>query len=377
MPTTPEPPPRPGAAQATHPPLLPRTPAPPPRDTNTQPAITADHQTPPAFPQQQHRNSPDIHTTNGQPSTSTIQQHHFNVPDYKLAQSASTETYRQHVRELHNKMNGGNTADYYETRIPLPRSLQNTRTAHVISKLFNLNPSLDTPAWSDVTAEIIGNNMVVGSVTERGRQMIDSLKELKLEHGRTTKVPPATKPNNNYYVELLLPVERDLHVELLEAFLLKFPSSKTITMPGKKPWGTTRRLRLFFTTSTAPREVFTAEDENVPIREIVLTCGTAGQVIHKWQRLNQFRPPHLLLRWNSPQRHRSYATAAASNNPTRNATPNEPNTIPPNLPQTPIAWRAHCPPQPQHTAPLRLTTQPLRKRTRRAIHQQVRQTGVI
>ena len=328
MPTTPEPPPRPGAAQATHPPLLPHTPAPPPPDTNLQPAITADHQITPAPLQQRPTNTPATTNTTPQLPSQTEQHHIFNVPDYKLALSTSTETYRQYVRDLHNKMNGGNTADYHESRIALPRSLQNTRTAHVISKIFTLNPSLDTPAWADVTAEIIGNNLVVGSVTERGRQMIDSLKELKLEPGRATKVPPSTKPNNNYYVELLLPVERDLHVELLEAFLLKFPSSKTITMPGKRPWGTTRRLRLFFPTSTAPREVFTADNESVPIREIVLKCGTAAQVIHKWQRLNQFRPPHLMTRWNPSQRHQSYATAAASTNPTRNASPNAINPMP-------------------------------------------------
>ena len=230
-------------------------------------------------------------------------------------------------------MSGGDAEEYHETKIPLPRSLQHIRTAQVIAKLFVLNPTLDSPAWADVTAEVIGKNLVVGTVTESGRKMIDSLNELKVEPGRTTKVLPATKPNNNYYVELLLPVERDSHVELLEAFLQKFPSSKFISMPGKKPWGTTRRLRLFFNTSTAPREVFTADNDTIPIREIVLKCGTAAQVLHKWQRLNQFRPPHLMHRWNPSLAPRSYANAAAtapntSNMPTaHNNTPtSEPST---------------------------------------------------
>ena len=101
-------------------------------------------------------------------------------------------------------------------------------------------------------------------------------------------------------------------------------------MPGKRPWGTTRRLRLFFNTTTAPNEVFTdGNNANPPIREVTLPCGTAAQVIHKWQRLNQFRPPHLVNRWatNAPNiTHRSYAAAASTaTNPPRHptATPNE------------------------------------------------------
>ena len=134
-----------------------------------------------------------------------------------------------------------------------------------------------------------------------------------MEPGRAVKVPSAEKPNNLYYVEILLPYERELHIEFMDAFVRKFPSSKFIQMPGLKPFGTDRRLRLFFNTTTAPREVFTDDDPNIPIREIVLPCGTASQIIHKWQKLNQHRPPHLANRWHTPTPARSYAAAATSN----------------------------------------------------------------
>ena len=258
-------------------------------------------------------NAPQAHVgTNPEPTTQPDPPQQFNVPDIDLARTASASVYRDHVRALHKAMSGGDAADYHESKIPLPRSLQGIKTSQVITKLLVLNPALDSPAWACVTAEVIGNNLVVGTVTESGRKMIDTLKEMKVEPGRVAKVPTATKPNNCYYVELLLPVERELHVELLEAFLLKFPSAKSISMPGKKPWGTMRRLRLFFNHTTAPREVFTTEDANTPIREITLPCGTAAQVIHKWQRLNQYRPPHLSHRWNPTTTTRSYAAAAAT-----------------------------------------------------------------
>ena len=265
-------------------------------------------------PTAQHPN----HASNGNtPSRANIQSQEtlFNVPDLNLAQTASPAAYRQHVLTLHKEMAGGDATEYFESRIALPRSLQGLKTSQVIARLLAHNPSLDAEKWTAVTADVVGANLILGTMNKTGRELIDSLNELKVEPGRSSKVPPASKPNNLYNVEILLPQERELHVAFMEAFLLSFPSAKYISMPGKKPFGTTRRLRLYFNTTTAPREVFTKEDPNIPIREVLLPCGTAAQIIHKWQRLNQFRPPHLANRWNQPTATRTYAAAALATPP--------------------------------------------------------------
>ena len=234
----------------------------------------------------------------------------FDVPDISLARQANAEAYKAHVLLLHAKMAGGNADDYVETKIVLPRSLQGLRTGQVMTRLLALNPNLNAAMWSDVMADVVGNSLIMGTVCAGGKEMIDKLSEIKVEPGRTVRVPPATKPNNRYYVECLLPHERELHVAFLEAFLKKFPTAKQISMPGKKAFGTTRRIRLYFTSTSAPRDVLTAEDANMPIREIVLPCGSAAQIIHKWQRLNQVRPPHLLNRWAHDAPPRTYMAAA-------------------------------------------------------------------
>ena len=258
------------------------------------------------------------HRTSNQPQETL-----FNVPDLNIAQSANTAAYRQHVLKLHKEMTGGDVTDYFESRIALPRSLQGLKTGHVIARLIANNPTLDAEKWSCVTADVVGSNLIIGTVNKVGRELIDGLGEVKVEPGRTAKVPPASKPNNLYHVEILLPYERELHVEFMEAFLQSFPSAKFISMPGKKPFGTTRRLRLYFNTTIAPREVFTKEDHTIPIREVTLPRGTAAQIIHKWQRLNQFRPPHMLNRWHQQNTPRSYAAAASPNPvPPTNAQPN-------------------------------------------------------
>ena len=207
----------------------------------------------------------------------------FNVPNIELAKGASTEEYKAHVRELHAKMTGGESDDYVETKVALPRSLQGLRTGQVVAKILALNAKIDVSVWSEVMADVVGNGLVLVTVTAGGKELINKLIELKVEPGRTVKVPQATKPNNLYYVECLLPYEREIHVEFMMAFLKKFPTAQQISMPGKKAFGTTRRIRLYFHASTAPREVFTSEDPNIPIREITLPCGSAAQVIHKWQ----------------------------------------------------------------------------------------------
>ena len=263
------------------------------------------------------------HASNGNtPSRANIQSQEtlFNVPDLDLAQTATAAAYRQHVLTLHKEMAGGDATEYFESRIALPRSLQGLKTSHVIARLLAHNPSLDAEKWTAVTADVVGANLILGTMNKTGRELIDNLNELKVEPGRSSKVPPTSKPNNLYNVEILLPHERELHVAFMEAFLLSFPSAKYISMPGKKPFGTTRRLRLYFNTTTAPREVFTKEDPNIPIREVKLPCGTAAQIIHKWQRLNQFRPPHLANRWNQPTATRTYAAAALTTPPATNGT---------------------------------------------------------
>ena len=268
--------------------------------------------------------NPTSHTilaSNGTQQPETL----FDVPNFNIARSANSSTYRQHVRTLHAEMSGGDSSDYHESRIALPRSLQGLKTNQVITRIISQNPTLNTNNWAAVTADVIGANLVLGTVSTNGKELIDSMGELKVEPGRTVKVPPAAKPNNFYYVELLLPYERELHVDFMEALLLSFPSATHISMPGKKPFGTTRRLRLYFNSTTAPREVFTSNDHTIPIREIRLPSGTAAQLIHKWQRLNQYRPPHLVNRWHQQNPSRSYA-AAASTNPT---THNPANNIPP------------------------------------------------
>ena len=268
----------------------------------------------------------------------------FNVPNSDLASRLTADEYRTHVHELHAKLAGGNATDYVESKIALPRSLQGLRSGQVVMKVLALNPTLNVEDWSTVMAEVVGNNLILGTVTTAGRSLINNMNSLKLEPGgRTVTVPPATKPNNMYYVECLLPYERELHVDFLAAFLKHFPSAKHVSMPGKKAFGTTRRIRLYFHSTTAPREVFTPNDAGIPIREIILPCGSAAQIIHKWQRLNQVRPPHLLNRWGQQTHTRTYppATIGAIN-----------MTTPPGAPRSyaqALANSANTNPQPSPT----------------------------
>ena len=239
----------------------------------------------------------------------------FDIPNLERARKESVDEYHAHIKDLHTKMAGGNATDYVESKVVLPRSLQGLRTGQVITRLLAMNQQLNGAEWGNVMADVVGKNLLLGSVNEAGCAAINNLKEIKVEPGRSVAVPPAAKPNNRYYVECLLPYERELHVALIAECISQFPTAKGISMPGKKSFGSTRRVRLYFNTTTAPREVFTPDDENIPIREIHLPCGTAAQVIHKWQRLNQHPPPHLLNRWAPHQLQRSYAAAASTPNP--------------------------------------------------------------
>ena len=306
--------------------------------TPTPPAPTPGAQTPENTTGPANGHPPPPRT-----AQSTDNQPLFGAPDAALAMSASTEEYRTHIQTLHKQMRKGESTEYVEARVSLPRSLQGLKTGQVVTKLLALNPTLQAEDWSSVTADVVGANLIIGTVTMSGRKMIDELDELKTEPGRSAKVPAAERPNNLYYVEMLMPIERELHIDFMEAFCRKFTTAKFIQMPGLKAFGTDRRLRLFFNTTTAPREVFTEEDENIPIREITLKCGTAAQVIHKWQKLNQFRPPHLANRWNNHNPTRSYAAAATANNHNINtrAPPPRPSARPGEIAQGPPAHSAH------------------------------------
>ena len=314
-------------------------------NTNEQQHPQATRTTPPGAPRSTQRTTRQ--TSSGE------EEQLFNVPNCDMASRLTTEEYRTHVHELHAKLAGGNATDYVESKIALPRSLQGLRSGQVVSKLLAMNPTLNVEDWSTVMAEVVGNNLILGTVTAAGRSLINNMNSLKLEPGgRTVTVPPATKPNNMYYVECLLPYERELHVDFLAAFLKQFPSAKHISMPGKKAFGTTRRIRLYFHSTTAPREVFTPNDAGIPIREIILPCGSAAQIIHKWQRLNQVRPPHLLNRWAQHTHTRTYlpATTGAINTTT-------PSGAPRSYAQA-LANSANTNPQPPptHQTPQPLTT---------------------
>ena len=273
-------------------------------ESNTQQAATVRQQNDrnERTTQQHPRNA---RQTNNNTTTPPDEEIIFDIPDLETAKKSSAEAYKTHIHQLHAKLMGGEATDYVETKIPLPRSLQGLRTGQVMTRLLALNTAIETTAWTEVMADVVGNNLILGTVTAGGKEKINNLIELKIESGRTVSVPRASKPNNMYYVECLLPYERDLHVEFMAAFLKNFPSAQHISMPGKKAFGTTRRIRIYFPSSTAPREVFTSNDANTPIREIILPCGSAAQVIHKWQRLNLVRPPHLLNRWAQNTTHRS------------------------------------------------------------------------
>ena len=296
----------------------------PPISSGVQRAANA-HNHPPVNTRPTNTPPPNTHTTD----VTQQQENLVNIPDFNTARSADPPTYRDHIRSLHNNMAGGDTTDYHESRIALPRSLQGLKTGQVISRIMSFNPSIDTSKWASVTADIIGTNLVLGTINTVGKELIDGLGELKLEPGRASKVPPATKPNNLYHVELILPYERELHLDFLEVLFNVFTTAKYVSMPGIKPFGTTRRVRLYFNTTTAPPEVFTKEDSSIPIREITLPCGTAAPIIHKWQRLNQFRPPHLMRRWHQQPNPHSYAAAAATN------TTAHPARFPPSQPYPP------------------------------------------
>ena len=286
-----------------------------PDGTTTTPATTRPTTTPinaQTQPNQQHNPTSRHRQAQNRPGRTPAKETLFSVPNHNIVTHADAPTYRELVLTMHKNLAGGSASEYTESKLPLPRTLQGMKTSLVIAKILELNPSLNSDDWADVSADVVGNNLVIGTTTAAGRRMIDGLKELRLEHGRITPVPASDKPNNFYFVEILLPHERELHIDFFEAFLLKFPTAKYASMPGKMAWGTTRRIRLYFTVTVAPREVFTEEDPTIPIREVKLPCGTAAPVIHKWQRLNQFRPPHLSHRWNHQGSAPSYAAAAAT-----------------------------------------------------------------
>ena len=257
-----------------------------------------------------------------------------------------TASYIEEINKLHKDLVRGDIAEYHETQIALPRPLQGLRATQTMSRIAALNPNITTTDWTGVTAEVVGNNLTLAAVGAEGLRKLNSLKELTLEHGKSTTIPTASRPNNLYYVDLVLPHEVETHIELLGEFLKLFKTGSHMTNPGYKPFGSNRRLRLFFNSITAPREVFTADDPTIPLREVVLPNGIAAQIAHKWQRLNSFPPPHLAGRWlgrNGRKKSFAAAVGARINNGTigNNEDQRQPQQIPETSPTPTITGSPH------------------------------------
>lgn len=185
------------------------------------------------------------------------------------------------------------------------------RVAATVTKIAELNPTLSANDWAQVSADVIGSKLVLTTFNAAGVNLINNLQAIKMEPGKSTSVPTATRPQNRYYVDILMPREVEMHQPLLAAAILKFKSLETIENPNyHKPLGSHRLLRFIFKTTTEPRDVFTPEDESVPIREVILPCGSMAQVIHKWTRLNAYPPPSMARSWQP--RGKSYVAAMRS-----------------------------------------------------------------
>ena len=118
---------------------------------------------------------------------------------------------------------------------------------------------------------------------------------LSTGQGEKTTVPKPQRPDNKYYVDILLPMrEWKMPPYLLGAAVRRFTLAEYIHRPNAgNPLATMRLFRLTFSSVTAPREVFTDEDESVPIREMSLSCGATALIIQKWNSLNATPPPSL------------------------------------------------------------------------------------
>ena len=300
--------------------------------------VIIQHAAPNAAPNTAPTNATSVYNANStnQNKHGSVSPKPISLPSHTDLVNASPDEYSKMIREIHDEFIGGDAEEYHELQIALPRPLQGLRITQVMSRLEQMNPTLTDAAWSHVTADILGNNLVMASVGPHGLQQLQSLKELKLEHGKSTPLPAPQRPNNLYYIEMLLPYEIEMHRPLLGTLLRKFKNVSHLLNPGRKAFGSNRRVRLYFKSITAPREVFTEEDDTIPIREIVLPCGTAAQIVHKWQRLNSFAPPHLAGRWLGRNGRRSYAAATRTTNPaytTNNAQMRQQRSHPHNSPQ--------------------------------------------
>ena len=233
------------------------------------------------------------------------------------------EEFERIIRDVHNTVHDGDTSEYHEIKLSLPRSMKNMRPIQILKKITEMNPSLENEAWTAVSADIINQHLVLGTMTQRGLELLNSLQEIKLETTMTTPVPKAKKPDNLYWIDLLYPPEVELRVPFLMKLIQIFPSGVKLSNPGKRPLGLHRRTRLHFNSVVAPRSVFTHDDPTIPIREISLACGSTAQILHKWPRLNSFIPPSVLQR-GAPHRNRqSYAAAAAHQKHRTNADPDD------------------------------------------------------
>lgn len=244
----------------------------------------------------------------------------FTIIDHDNLATTPDADYVTALKSLHSSLVKGDPTGHHEVKLQLPRSLHGLRVAATVSKITALNPIIQTENWSSVTADITGNTLILTTFTSKGVELLKNLKELKMDTTKTTKVPDPTKPNNKYYVDILMPLgEWEIHPELLGVAIRKFPSIYMLENPNAdKPLGSKRLFRLYFKTTTAPREVFTEDNDQVPIREVTTKDGAVALIIHKWNRLNTFPPPSLSKTW---QPRRSYAAAMRGRNPQQQQNP--------------------------------------------------------
>ena len=244
--------------------------------------------------------------------------------------------------------------------------MRSNRPIEILRKISELNPHLGEIQWNAVTADIVSNHLVLGSMTRQGLDLLNSLQNIKLEPTSATPVTDAKRPDNLYWIDIVYPPEVELRVPFLMKLLQTFPSGIKLSNPGKRPLGSHRRTRLHFNSVVAPRWVFTPDDPTIPIREISLSCGSTAIIHHKWPRLNTFLPTSIMNRAAPPTARQSYAQATSgtpqgnphiTTRPNIHHLPRRPGIIPTGPP--PPTERYLTPTEPVHnTRPPRQTQNP-------------------
>lgn len=233
---------------------------------------------------------------NAEENAEGSQQKVFTVLDLLSLAKQDQVTYANEIKKLHRALVKDDVSSYFETQVQLPRPLKKRATA-TTSKIIALNPELKQNDWSKATAEVSGNKLFLTTFSKRGKQLLTGLEELNSGGGMKLKVPEPCKPQNQFYVSLLLLKDWDTHTISLGAPLQMFRTAERIENPHRNnPLGYKRLFRLSFSTVTAPREVFTKEDPLTPIQEVITKSGAMTRVNHKWNRLNAYPLPSLITK---------------------------------------------------------------------------------